>query len=78
MNLQAICRFREHDDPLPAGPYAVSKRLAEEGLLELAAGSSLEIVIIRPPLVYGPGVRREFPDPLEGRRPRHTFAAGQR
>jgi nucleoside-diphosphate-sugar epimerase len=52
--------FCEQDDPLPSGPYAVSKRRAEEGLLELSRASSLEIVIIRPPLVYGPGVRANF------------------
>jgi nucleoside-diphosphate-sugar epimerase len=52
--------FSEEDDPHPVGPYAVSKWRAEEGMKEIAGGSSLEIVVIRPPLVYGPGVRANF------------------
>jgi nucleoside-diphosphate-sugar epimerase len=39
----------------PLGAYAVSKYLAEHGLRELASETGLELVIIRPPLVYGPG-----------------------
>jgi nucleoside-diphosphate-sugar epimerase len=46
--------FSEADRPAPADPYAISKSEAEEGLTRLAAESALEIVIIRPPLVYGP------------------------
>lgn len=46
--------FTEADDPAPADPYAVSKWEAEEGLARLAARSGLEVVTIRPPLVYGP------------------------
>jgi nucleoside-diphosphate-sugar epimerase len=52
--------FSETDDPRPSGPYAGSKWRAEQGLNEIAAVSDLEIVIIRPPLVYGPGVRANF------------------
>jgi nucleoside-diphosphate-sugar epimerase len=52
--------FSETDDPRPSGPYAVSKWGAEEGLRDFAARSDFEIVIIRPPLVYGPGVRGNF------------------
>jgi len=43
----------ETDIPNPKEPYAVSKYEAEQGLLKLAKNSSLEVVIIRPPLVYG-------------------------
>jgi nucleoside-diphosphate-sugar epimerase len=46
--------FSEVDHPAPADPYAVSKWEAEQGLTRLAVQSGLEVVIIRPPLVYGP------------------------
>ena len=52
--------FVETDRPAPLGAYAVSKWQAEEGLLHLSQQGSLPIVIIRPPLVYGPGVRANF------------------
>ena len=45
--------FLEIDIPNPQEPYAISKYEAEQGLLKLAKNSSLEVVIIRPPLVYG-------------------------
>lgn len=45
--------FSEQDTPRPAEPYAVSKLEAEQGLHEIAAETNMEIVIIRPPLVYG-------------------------
>jgi len=45
--------FLEIDIPNPQEPYAISKYEAEQGLLKLAQNSSLEVVIIRPPLVYG-------------------------
>lgn len=44
----------------PKDPYGVSKHEAEQGLLALAEETGLEIVIIRPPLVYGPNVRANF------------------
>ncbi|MDH4656636.1 MULTISPECIES: SDR family oxidoreductase [unclassified Pseudomonas] len=46
--------------PAPADPYGVSKMEAEQALRSLAAESGMEVVIIRPPLVYGPGVRANF------------------
>lgn len=52
--------FLETDIPNPQEPYAVSKYEAEQGLLELAENSSLNIVIIRPPLVYGKDVPGNF------------------
>lgn len=52
--------FRECDPPGPGDPYAVSKYEAEIGLREIAAATGLEVVIIRPPLVYGPGVKGNF------------------
>ncbi|MES9963882.1 MAG: SDR family oxidoreductase [Candidatus Sedimenticola sp. 20ELBAFRAG] len=44
----------------PTGPYATSKYEAEKGLFELADKTGMEVVVIRPPLVYGPGVRANF------------------
>jgi len=41
-------------------PYGVSKHEAEEGLLKLAKHTKMEVVIIRPPLVYGPKVKANF------------------
>ncbi|WP_080425514.1 NAD-dependent epimerase/dehydratase family protein [Burkholderia ubonensis] len=46
--------------PAPCDPYGISKLEAEHALREYAAESGLEIVIVRPPLVYGPGVRANF------------------
>ncbi|MGE1155988.1 UDP-glucose 4-epimerase family protein [Pseudomonas kitaguniensis] len=48
------------DTPAPMDPYGVSKLEAEEALRELAASTHLEVVIIRPVLVYGPGVKANF------------------
>ena len=50
--------FGADDRPMPVDPYAVSKLEAEAGLRRL--GSTMEIVIVRPPLVYGPGVQGNF------------------
>lgn len=57
---------RESDPPAPQDPYAVSKWEAEQALVEIAASSRLEPVILRPPLVYGPGVKGNFLALLEG------------
>jgi len=46
--------------PSPQGAYAETKCEAEQGLQALAAENGLELVIIRPPLVYGPGVKGNF------------------
>lgn len=52
--------FRADDPPQACDPYGISKREAEEGLLALGAAIGLEVVIVRPPLVYGPGVKANF------------------
>lgn len=52
--------YREEDAHAPVEPYAVSKREAEVALKKVAAETGLEVVIIRPPLVYGPGVKANF------------------
>ena len=49
--------YRETDQPAPEDPYGISKHEAEQRLGKIAAQSGLELVVIRPPLVYGPGVR---------------------
>ena len=52
--------FKYDDSPSPNGPYAVSKLEAEERLKEICSGSRMEFVIIRPPLIYGCGVKANF------------------
>jgi nucleoside-diphosphate-sugar epimerase len=52
--------FTPHDVAAPHSPYAVSKHEAELGLQALAAETGMEVVIIRPPLVYGPNAPGNF------------------
>ncbi len=52
--------FTEEDAALPQNPYAISKFEAEQALFELADQSGLEVVVIRPTLVYGCGVKANF------------------
>lgn len=52
--------FTVQDVPSPTDPYGTSKLEAEHALKKVAAETGMEIVIIRPPLVYGPGVRANF------------------
>ncbi|MBL3824553.1 MULTISPECIES: UDP-glucose 4-epimerase family protein [unclassified Marinobacter] len=52
--------FRADEMTSPEDPYGFSKLEAEQGLIELAAETGMEVVIIRPPLVYGPGVKGNF------------------
>ena len=52
--------FTVDDMPAPQDPYGVSKMEAEQGLRLIAAESGMEVVIIRPPLVYGLGVKANF------------------
>ena len=52
--------YTAQDAPAPRDAYGVSKWRAEELLFEAARVSDLEVVAIRPPLVYGPGVRANF------------------
>ena len=52
--------FQADDPCLPQDAYAISKHEAELGLREIAANTTLEVVIIRPPLIYGPGVKANF------------------
>ena len=52
--------FRADDIPAPVEPYACSKWEAEQGLVRIAEQSGMEVVIIRPPLVYGPDAPGNF------------------
>lgn len=52
--------FTAFDVPAPCDPYGQSKWEAELALQELARVTGLELVIVRPPLVYGPGVKANF------------------
>lgn len=52
--------YRADDLPDPRDPYGVSKREAEDGLRAVAMETGLEIAVVRPPLIYGPGVRANF------------------
>lgn len=52
--------FTAQDVPAPLDPYGVSKHEAEDALKVLSASTGMEVVIIRPPLVYGPGVKANF------------------
>lgn len=57
---QTLVPFDEAATPHPHDAYSVSKLEAEQGLLDLAAQSVMKVVIIRPPLVYGPGAPGNF------------------
>ena len=52
--------FTADDVPYPLDPYGVSKLEAEQGLREIEVQTGMEVVIVRPPLVYGSGVRANF------------------
>lgn len=52
--------FSEEDVPNPEDHYAVSKWEAEQVLRELEAATGMSVTILRPPLMYGPGVKANF------------------
>ncbi|MBI5068809.1 MAG: SDR family oxidoreductase [Deltaproteobacteria bacterium] len=52
--------YREGDPPRPADAYGQSKWEAEQALARIGEETGLQVVILRPPLVYGPGVRANF------------------
>lgn len=51
------CPFTAGDTPAPEDAYGLSKLEAEQGLWELSARTGLEVVVVRPPLIHGPGVK---------------------
>ncbi len=57
---EAPTPYTEATPPAPEDAYGISKLRAEHMLAEVAADSELETVILRPPLIYGPGVRANF------------------
>ena len=57
---QSKLPFTETSEPYPHDAYAISKLEAEQALLALAVQTGMEVVIIRPPLVYGPGAPGNF------------------
>jgi nucleoside-diphosphate-sugar epimerase len=52
--------YTELDEPSPQDFYGISKWQAEQALWRIAQETGLEIVVVRPPLVYGPGVKGNF------------------
>jgi UDP-glucose 4-epimerase len=52
--------FTSKDTYIPRDPYGLSKYEAEQGLKKTAEETGMEVVIIRPPLVYGPNVKANF------------------
>jgi len=52
--------FTSIDNPSPQDPYGISKAEAESELMKLHEANVFEVVIIRPPLIYGPGVKANF------------------
>lgn len=52
--------FSEEDIPSPEDPYAISKWEAEKVLREIEVRTGMSVTILRPPLIYGPGVKANF------------------
>lgn len=52
--------FTENDPPSPVDSYGKSKLEAEQALWNISRETGMEIVVVRPPLVYGPGVKANF------------------
>lgn len=52
--------YKESDPPAPEDPYAKSKLEAEKRLTVLSSNTGLDLVILRPPLIYGPNVKANF------------------
>lgn len=55
-----ITPYTTESSPTPLDPYGISKWEAEQSLRKIEAETGMEVVIIRPPLVYGPGVKANF------------------
>lgn len=52
--------FTENDLPAPEDHYGRSKWAAEQALMAISKRTGMDIVILRPPLIYGPGVKGNF------------------
>ena len=55
-----IRAYKESDTPAPKDSYGISKMQAEKLIKEISAESDMDFVILRPPLVFGPGVKANF------------------
>lgn len=53
-------KYTSSDQAAPDDPYGISKHEAEQGLIQLSKETGMELVIIRPTLVYGAGVKGNF------------------
>ena len=64
VNGELSCKipFKSTDKSNPQDPYSISKQKAEKGLKRISKNGKMEIVIIRPPLIYGPGAKGNFKD----------------
>ena len=65
IKVNGSCTLKAHaytagDRPAPDDPYGISKHEAEQALMQLAIETGMEVVVIRPPLIYGPGVKANF------------------
>ena len=60
-----VGKFSESDVANPQDPYGISKFEAEQALHRIAAETGLQVVIVRPPLVYGAGVKGNFAQMLK-------------
>ncbi len=52
--------YRADDSAVPNDAYAISKWEAEQALWQIASETGIQVVVLRPPLVYGPGVKGNF------------------
>jgi nucleoside-diphosphate-sugar epimerase len=68
--------FTEVDIPNPQDAYSLSKYEAEQGLRHISVDTGMEVVIIRPPLVYGPGVKANFATLMQAVRQGRPLALG--
>lgn len=59
-DMSKVSVFTPDDKFVPSDPYGLSKYEAEQGLLDIAQETGMEVVIIRPPLVYGLGAKGNF------------------
>lgn len=68
--------FRADDPPAPEDAYGISKAEAEQALLRLGGDTGMGITVVRPPLVYGPGVRGNFRAMIQALRRRLPLPLG--
>ena len=72
-NTHGVQKFHELDKTKPKGIYAISKYMAEQGIMNLAHNSNIEIYILRLPIVYGAGADNNFMKLVESIRSSYIF-----